>query len=89
MHGTLHSRNNTLQSERPRHIRGHRKDDETHRSSKHRTFYDKQSLIETRAVHMPLSQSDKASLFNGEMIRLIADERDLELLGVWERLGRA
>ena len=67
-----------------------RKGDETHGSSLVRTFYDKQSLIEqTRAVHMPLSQSDNASLFNGETIRLIADEHDLELLGVWERLGRA
>ena len=66
------------------------KGDETHGSSHTRTFYDKQSLIEqTRAVHMPLSQSDKTSLFDGETIRLIADEHDLELLGVWERPERA
>jgi hypothetical protein len=51
------------------------KGDTTHGSSHTRTFYDKQSLIEqARAVHMPLSQSDKASLFNGEAIRLIADD---------------
>jgi hypothetical protein len=63
------------------------KGDQNRGFSHSRTFYDKQSLIEqTSTVHMPLSQSDKASLFNGETIRLIADEHDLELLGVWERL---
>jgi hypothetical protein len=50
------------------------KGDQSRGCSHLRTFYDKQSLIEqTSTVHMPLSQSDKTSLFNGETMSLIAE----------------
>jgi hypothetical protein len=66
------------------------KGDETHRCSHTRTFYDKESLIEQTiaGAHAPQSKRQGISV-QRRNDKTNADEHDLQLLGVWERVGRA